>query len=553
MIFVRKEDRKVLEKLNEKKKIVIFIMLIFSAVVLYISSWNSDDAYHSYVMARHMAEGKGLVYNVGYRVNASTCPMFTILEAIVFFFLKDMYLTGIILGLAFSLIAFGIIFRDLAYDHITAVMILFMLLGSYCFVSYTSAGLENSLLYFLGILFLSILMKAKRLYDVRTLLSLTLVFSVILLTRMDNVLIYFPIMILVYLYKPLVSLGKRIIIALIGLSPFIIWELFSLVYFGFLFPNTFYMKLITGIDKSEYATKGLDYLYRSFSCDFILLFAILAFVFMVLFSKCTELKVILAGIIIYILYVISIGGDFMLGRHLTVPYVLSIYGIFYLFRRLVNKKTIQYEVFALVLVAGVYFVTTNIRDVFSKELYEKHYDAGITSVADEKSFYVSLIGDTRKYLDNKKSHNNDIEYTYYREIIDRVGDARQDGKKGIVLDMAYGAVAYYGSLLYDDICITDPYALGDPLLAHLPAEYTNPWRVGHMQREIPKGYYESVEKGCNEIEDIYLKEYYDKILLITASDELFSQERITTIINMNIGKYDYLIEEYISNNQSDKS
>ncbi len=40
----------------------IFLVFLFAFIVFW-QSWTTDDAYHSYVMARHLADGKGLVYN----------------------------------------------------------------------------------------------------------------------------------------------------------------------------------------------------------------------------------------------------------------------------------------------------------------------------------------------------------------------------------------------------------------------------------------------------------------------------------------------------------
>ena len=91
--------------------------------------------------------------------------------------------------------------------------------------------------------------------------------------------------------------------------------------------------------------------------------------------------------------------------------------------------------------------------------------------------------------------------------------------------------------------MVDDYALGDPLLSKLPAVYNEYWRVGHNHRMIPEGYRESLATMTNQIKNESLKEYYDKILLIVRG-ELFSAERIKTIIDMNLGKYDYLLEEY---------
>jgi len=67
-----------------------------------------------------------------------------------------------------------------------------------------------------------------------------------------------------------------------------------------------------------------------------------------------------------------------------------------------------------------------------------------------------------------------------------------------------------------------------------------------MRRDLPAGYQESVQTGENMIIDPSLHEYYDILCLITRSGDLFSKERLKAVINMNLGRYDYLIEEYLA-------
>lgn len=87
----------------------IFLTLCFVFIVFW-ESWTSDDAYHSYIMARHLAEGKGLVYNVGYRVSASTCPLMTLIEAFLYKLFHNMEATGIVLGVTTSGSAAAVLF-----------------------------------------------------------------------------------------------------------------------------------------------------------------------------------------------------------------------------------------------------------------------------------------------------------------------------------------------------------------------------------------------------------------------------------------------------------
>ena len=63
-----------------------------------------------------------------------------------------------------------------------------------------------------------------------------------------------------------------------------------------------------------------------------------------------------------------------------------------------------------------------------------------------------------------------------------------------VLQPTVGAVGYYlGSRRH----VIDTLALGDPLLARLPAKPR--WRVGHYERAVPEGYVESVATDSNRI------------------------------------------------------
>ena len=119
-----------------------------------------------------------------------------------------------------------------------------------------------------------------------------------------------------------------------------------------------------------------------------------------------------------------------------------------------------------------------------------------------------------------------------------------------------------GSVVYDDVRIicgglgmeatnAGPYvyfidtcALANPLLSKIPFNsLPGNWRIGHFNREIPSGYKQTLETGINLIEDKNLHEYYKVIEVITRGD-LWDLERFKKIINFNLGKYEYLLEEY---------
>ncbi|MCR5503675.1 MAG: glycosyltransferase family 39 protein [Lachnospiraceae bacterium] len=533
-------------------KVVKRLCVFFFTLFVLLFSWNSDDAFHSYVMVRNLASGNGFVYNAGYRVCASTCPLFTLIEVPVYFLTGNAFYTGILLGTLFSgLSAYFIVYRFCRRTS-DAVLSTAILSLCYCFMCYTTSGLENSLLYLLGVLFLYFSLYGKA-PSGRGLLLLSFLFSLIAMTRMDAVLLFAPLFLFSVLRPQPTRLPGRLLTVLTGMIPFFLWEIFSLIYYGYPFPNTFYIKLSTGFPVTEYLSKGLDYLYRSFACD------ILLFVLPVLLSvlsvrrKHPKLLCLSLGVILYLLYVISIGGDFMVGRHLCVPFLMSLCGIIYAFgtdkpESFPSGSFFVRQPLALIMILGLLWLPFSL--LSRSLLFDIDENAAVSSVADERRVYVSNNTGTVAYTLYLLVDSRDTEKEFCAEQLDEIRDAYLKNAKGLVVSsVASGAAAYHGHCDYGDICITDAYGLMDPLLSHLPAIHTVPWRTGHMKRPIPEGYEESLAAGRNLIADPSLHEFYDKVLLIVSGD-LFEKGRIRTILDMNLGKYDHLVDEYLERSVS---
>ena len=120
-----------------------------------------------------------------------------------------------------------------------------------------------------------------------------------------------------------------------------------------------------------------------------------------------------------------------------------------------------------------------------------------------------------------------------------IDEFRQWEQPGGILRMVSGISMYYNSDLY----LNDQYALGDPFLSKLPAVREENWRIGHMWRDVPEGYYETAYQDQNLVKNEDLRQYLDVIRLITRG-RLFDAERIRAIIDINLGKYDHLIDNY---------
>lgn len=68
------------------------------------------------------------------------------------------------------------------------------------------------------------------------------------------------------------------------------------------------------------------------------------------------------------------------------------------------------------------------------------------------------------------------------------------------------------------------------------------WYHGHWYRHVPAGYVESLETGRNVIRDRDLARLYDVLRLVTRGP-LFGAGRLEAIWELNVGRYDWLVDE----------
>ncbi|MBQ7463881.1 MAG: hypothetical protein IJS86_03370 [Lachnospiraceae bacterium] len=500
--------------------------MILAAVLL---GWQSDDSYHGYVMVKHLLEGNGFVYNIGERVCATTSPLYTLSVAIPYLFTREMFFTSLFLDVFYTAIAYYIFAWKFCRSKTQVLYGFLALIGSKAFLSYTTSGLENSLLFLLSALFLYQYLSRER-FDKKHLLLLALTFSLIALSRMDLTLMFIPMIVYIFLLKRQdASFGAAVGITFTGLSPFIIWEIFSVLYFGFPFPNTAYVKIGTGISGIEYIKHGfLYYMYTIINDPVVLL---VPFVFIIITIMVRKPKYLLtaAGIALYGLYILRIGGDFMMGRHFTVMLFVSVLA----FTDMSNREKAPKSFFEGVILFSVILSFTAGTSIGSQYLYGHKFSS---SISDERENYSNTTGFYNNIVSCIKTGRLCVEDTWNNEATDEL---RNMNVPGGIIENAAGILVYYNSDLY----LNDTYCLGDPLLSKLPAVYDPNWRVGHLKRAVPEGYRESIWQGKNLIEDPSLHEFYDKILLITRGD-ILDPERIQAVIDMNLGRYDHLVKEY---------
>lgn len=502
---------------SEILKILIFVFLL---TMIIVHAWLCDDAFISFRVVKNFVNGFGLRWNTFERVQVFTNPLMVLSLIPLYAITHEIFYTSIFFNIITSIIAIYILMYKISKNTWISILIGIFLLLSKSFMSFTTSGLENSVTFLLLAIFYYIFFK-KDVYEKKDILLLSFIASLILLNRMDSILLVIPSFVYILLKRDKkISIFKFALYFIIGMLPFIFWEIFSLLYYGFLFPNTYYAKLNTGIPKMAFIINGWVYLSTILMLDpATILIILLTLALFFIFGKVKEFP-LLIGIILSIVYIIYVGGDFMLGRFLTPALFVSTICLARLNVETFNNKFVK-AVFIVILAAYVGF-QTNYQINLSTLSFNK-----TKGVADERKFYFrytsfikgkseETLGKINFFLSTKYSTN-----TYVASNI--------------------GFMGYFAN---DDVAIIDLYALSDPLLSRIPINSGKLERIGHNTRYLPPGYAKTVDSKKNVIKGENLSKYYDVIKIITQ-DDILSKERLKTIIKYHLGDYDYLIDNYL--------
>jgi arabinofuranosyltransferase len=499
---------------------LLALLLSFYALVVLRTAWLCDDAYITYRTVDNFVGGLGLRWNPAERVQAYTHPLWMFVVAAGYGLSGNIYWTALATSLACSLLALWLLAGRLATSPWNAAIGVAALVLSSAFVDYSTSGLENPLTHLLLALFAVRFL--TRPIDGPNLGVLALTASLATVNRLDTVLLYLPT-----LGLALLRFGRwrGLAIAAAGFAPLVAWELFSLIYYGFPFPNTAYAKLELYLPREEVLVQGLRYLENSLRLDPITLAALAAGGALALLSRSRTELALWGGAVLYVAYVVGVGGDFMAGRMLTAPLFCGAL----LLARAEPLRRATRAIPALVALLALGLAAPN--PSFLSGLREEIAHAAVieaNGIADERRYYEPFTGLSSYAVHGGVPAN---EWTVQGER------ARREGLRFVV--MSY--VGFYGFAAGPAVHVVDQHGLGDPLLARLPPPYRPDWRIGHVWRELPEGYWEGLRTGVDRIADPGLAEYYEKVALITRGP-LWSAKRWDAILGMALGRYEPLID-----------
>lgn len=504
-------------------------------MVIVRCAWVCDDAYITARTVDNLVHGHGLTWTPGERVQAFTHPLWMWLLAVTYALSHDAYLTLIGLGLASSAGFLAALVRFNRRSESAMMLALTALLMSKAFIDFSTSGLENPLTHLLLVPFFAV---AWALPSAPPRLGLlTLLAALIVLNRPDTALVVAPTLVVAtWRYGKKHRPSSILRHWLLGGSPLVGWCLFATWYYGTPIPNTAYAKLSTGISMAARMAQGCIYLLDSLARDPVTLSVTALALLAVAIWRLRHLAAAALGIVLYLAYVVWIGGDFMSGRFLTPPFVVAVL----ILSRLPATSWKSVVLPAVVLVVlGLASPEAPIRsdrsygaDQAQREAFRKK-----TGIADERRFYFQDTGLIRQ---SRKREHSSHPWAQQGRRWRRDFEAGKPVENPVVRD----AIGFFGFAAGPHAHIIDPIGLVDPLIARLPIESGKQWRVGHYHRHLPTGFLESQLHQDNLIADPDLAIYYDALRTVTRG-ELWSWSRLEVLAALSWGRYDQHLEAYV--------
>lgn len=288
------------------KKFLFFILFILIFSIIQIYFWNDicDDSYITFRYVERFLKGKGITFNDGERVEGFSHPLwFFLLSFFKLLFPFKIETISQILGFLSSILILFFLYNSFENSKFSKSLSSLFLLTTPAFLYYSSSGLETTLF--------ALLILLVFLYN-KNYITSGIFLGLLSITRPEGVL--YGILFFIFNFKKIKKYFYGLILFLI---PFISYEIFRIIYFNDIFPNTFYAKP-SGIYGSS---GGIFYIFPW-------IYSIGGpFIFLLFFLKKIS-KSAIALIFSNLIFLIYTQGDWMLFGRLIFPIYPLILKIF---------------------------------------------------------------------------------------------------------------------------------------------------------------------------------------------------------------------------------
>ncbi len=307
--------------INVRHLLIPILGLSWFAAIFANCAWLYEDAFISFRSIEQMHAGNGPVWNPDERVQVYTSAGWYWLGYLARLFTAD-YMLATLFWSALCCAGMLALLRRFFTTDLSWLAIVVLLTASRGVMDFSTSGLENPLGYLLVVAFAWYWREA--LSGPRpsraALIKMFLVASLIPLARHDLVLLVIPVCVqALWLGRRSLSIPQWALLLAVAAAPLLLWTGFSLAYYGMPFPNTYYAKAATGIERIGLVQAGINYYLVNLFFDPVTVIGVLAGTYYLLRSKQIAIGL---GLLLNLLYVLWLGGDYMLTRFLTYSFIL---------------------------------------------------------------------------------------------------------------------------------------------------------------------------------------------------------------------------------------
>ena len=489
-----------------------------AAAMLLGTAWIGDDAFITLRVIDNFINGYGLRYNVIERVQVFTHPLWLMLLSPFYALTREAMVTTMLVSVVLSLGALWILATRIAKDVEYGCLLVFAAVASRAICHFSTSGLENPLTFLLLALFVWQLFQAGKAWIPAAIAGL------LFLNRLDLVVLLGPVL----AYILFQAQGKdRAKIAFAAMFPALAWMIFSIVYYGAPFPNTAYAKLGTGFSTGTLVARGLEYTKDFVLTDPLLALVIGKAVHDAVRSKNRLTMLLGMGIVLYVVYIIVIGGDFMSGRFFAPPGFLALC----LLARATAPRWLPKQTRAVFLIAFVMLAVL----LGMRIMEQPNFVTPDDGISDERRFYYSDNG-LLPVLTGWLATGTEPVHPWGQMGMGLKAEEQRIGTPILALEVRAGMPGYYAGAA---VHYVDVFALTDAFLARLPAIPGS--RVGHYQRIPPPGYAESVLSAAPTTSVKVLQPLLNDVTLVTRGP-VFSEGRWGAIWRLLSGHYQSVYE-----------
>nr|MBP6728372.1 hypothetical protein [Microthrixaceae bacterium] len=229
----------------------------------WLTRWAVDDAYIGYVYSRNLAEGRGLVFNPGERVEGYTNFLWTLIHAAPIRFEWDPLLFSHVLGsvcFVATILASHRLAQRVLRDDVLALVAAAAVAVNGTLIRFSTSGIETLMqcAFLLGALVMPLDRDGGWTRRIGPWIGASVCAAAALLTRLDSalmLLVWFGAFVAHERHDP-ASLRRRVAaLVLPGAIPLVAWAWWKLDYYGSLLPNTLAAK--TGGSRVQMFLVGL--------------------------------------------------------------------------------------------------------------------------------------------------------------------------------------------------------------------------------------------------------------------------------------------------------